>query len=269
VGGESQFTEVKGPSGIKIGLDGDVYILDQVNRRILWFDALFGFKGKVKVGLEDSATMAQDDQANIYIPCGWPNVLVVSKNLAVFGQFTLGIKAVDPIAKAYFVPKTGKMIFYGIEDQYEIDTKEVQAMAKGERPWGLVNTRKLGYRLVEAMEVNGVVGKVTVRLPGTGERLVFNPEYGKYLPVDQVEYLGQDKSGRAYFTEEVVTSYNDTARRCLAYVIEMGGQTQTFALDRDDKLFYYQHYLADVDANGNVYHLLQRKTGLVLVKWSR
>jgi hypothetical protein len=257
-----------GPGSFIVGPHGDYYLLDRMNSRLLWFDASFTFRGKVNVEMYEGAILAQDNNEYIYVPYFINKVKVFSPDLKYYGKFNFDFSGVGGLNHMTYIPETKFMHFERPRDQYVVDTSAVAEMAKGIRPWGLVETQHVNAPFVKWLGMKGTLSTVKVSLPGfiSDRRLIF--DIGIHYSMGLDKFVGKDKFGNLF------VSYNASLQKggqgqCLIYVVDTSGSEQTVLLEADDLLFDGQEFLVATDADGNIYHLLQKTSGPVMVKWSR
>ena len=261
----SEDTEIDGPQAIYAGDRGEVYLLDQVNGRVLQFDPKRPELGtrslELPQGLQPNDMIVR--KSNILVWDGDVHTLrpegPEDASVRGLGEVLTRSAGEDEIAASTFAQMGSQEPGAGA-DLSETSTRSVNPQ-RATRRQQLIDSRGKGPVVAEVVTASRTVANVDVRPRNKQSRLAkLRVQVGGRLGA--VEFLEIDQEGRMFlFTENIPPTEEELASAFVVRYSPKGDLEGVYDLPLADTVGLSRRFVT-VSPDGEVYFLRTRKTGV-------
>jgi hypothetical protein len=261
----SEDTEIDGPQAIYAGDKGEIYLLDQVNGRVLQFDPKHPELGTRSLELPQDLrpTDMIVRRSNIMV---WDGDLHTLRPQGPEDASVRGLEEVltrsageDEIALSTFA-QMGSQDPATDADSLDSSTRSVDPRQRSRRRQQLVDTRGKGPIVADVVAANRTTAHVEVRLRGQNKQLAKLPvRVGDRLGT--IEFLEIDRDGQMFLFAENIPTDDEVASAFVVRYSAKGNLEGVYDLPLAESVGLTRRFVT-VSPEGDVYFLRTRQKGV-------
>jgi hypothetical protein len=264
----SEDTEIAGPQAIYSAANGDVYVLDQVNGRVLQFNPKAGNSGtrsyELPVGMQPTDLVVSGDRITV-----WDGEMHVLRprgpaDAPVRGLDEISTRDVDEVALSTFA-QMGSQKLGDDADLLTPNTRSVPTRTKPARAQQLVDSRGEGPVVINVAPLrNATTVQMDVRRKGEDERIArLKVEVRDRLGA--AEFLEIDREKRMYVLAENIPPLGKKAAAAFVARYSPQGKLQAvYDLPLSQSVALSRRFVT-ISPDGDVYFLRTRKNEVDIV----